>query len=346
MERKMPGNIKPWIPGLCCYIPGKTIEGYLKLASNENNYGPAPEVAAALKRAAGSINKYPYKDSLVREKVAEYCDTCPENILLANGSDESLDIIYKTFSGPVLSFRPTYSEYRIFAEALGEKYLDTGLEKDFQFPLEGFIKESRQANILVLCSPNNPTGTVIRQEDLESVLGQGKLTVVDEAYVEFYGRSAVGLVEEYPNLIVIRTFSKAFALAGLRIGYAISNPEIISLMDKVKPPFSVNALAQEAALAALGDLAYMEKTVKKIRKDREMLYREINKKFSAVRSHSNFILADVSPRKSDEVYGRFLGKRIIVRNFGKFPGFPGEYIRVSVGSGEENKRFLEALKEI
>ncbi len=339
-------NVKPWIPGLCCYTPGKTIKGYVKLASNENNYGPAPKVAEALRKAAGEINLYPYKDLELRKKIAEYCNTAPENIITGNGSDESIDLVFKTFKGPVLSFNPTYAEYGIFSEALGEKYLQIDLEKDFSFPLERYLKESRKANILLVCSPNNPTGGVLTEKELRRILEEGKTTVVDEAYVEFHGTSFTPLVKEYENLIILRTFSKAFALAGLRVGYIIADPKIIKLLDRVKPPFSVNAFAIEAALAALEDKRYMRETVGKMIKDREMLYKALKNKYATYPSESNFILADVSPQRSEDVCRKLLDKKIIVRDLGKYPGFSGEYVRVSVGTTEENKKFLEALKDL
>lgn len=339
-------NVKPWISNLCCYTPGNTIKGHVKLASNENNYGPSPGVFEAIKKAADEINTYPYKDPKLRQKIAEYCEVAPENIITGNGSDESIDLIFKTFKGPVLSFNPTYSEYRIFSEALGEKYLQTNLEQDFSFPLKRFLEASEKANILVICSPNNPTGGVISEEELRSVLELGKTTVVDEAYVEFHEKSFTSLVKEYENLIILRTFSKAYALAGLRIGYIIADPKVIKLLDKVKPPFSVNLLAMEAAIAALEDQEYMQKSVKKIIKDRGTLYWEIGRKYKAYPSESNYIFADVSPERSEDVYKKLLGKKIIVRDLGRYPGFPGEYIRVSVGTTEENKKFIEALKDL
>jgi histidinol-phosphate aminotransferase len=346
MKYDLSENVKPWIPSLCCYTPGKTIKGYVKLASNENNYGPSPKVKEAIKKGADGINIYPYRDPELRQKIAEYCGTKPENIITGNGSDESIDLIFKTFKGPVLSFNPTYAEYRIFSEALGEKYLQVDLEKDLTFPLKRFIAESRKAKILVLCSPNNPTGGVITEEELRNVLEEGKTTIVDEAYVEFHGKSLAPLVKEYENLIILRTFSKAFALAGLRVGYIIASSKIISLLDRVKPPFSVNSLAIGAAIAALDDSKYMRSTVEKMTKDRGMLYKALKNKYTTYLSESNFILADVSPQRSEDVYKKFLDKKIIVRNLGKYPGFSGEYIRVSVGTTEENKKFIEALNEI
>ncbi len=346
MEYNLSENVKPWIPGLCCYTPGQTIEGYTKLASNENNYGPSPKVKEAIRKAAGSVNVYPYRDPELREKIAGYCKCRPGNVITGNGSDESIDLIYKTFKGPVHSVNPTYTEYRIFAEALGERYSYTNLDEGFTFPVEKFIKESKNARILVLCSPNNPTGGVLSEENIRAVLEEGKTTVLDEAYVEFHKRSFTPLVSEYPNLLVLRTFSKAFAIAGLRVGYIVADPEAIKLLDRVKPPFSVNTLALEAAMAALDDQGYMRETVEKIKKDRKRLYNELNKKFKAYKSGSNYILADVAPMRSNDVYEKLLEKKIIVRNLGRFHGFSGEYLRVSVGTTEENERFIDVLKDL
>jgi histidinol-phosphate aminotransferase len=346
MEYDLSKNINPWIPGLCCYTPGKTISGYVKLASNENNYGPSPKVAEAIKAALPELRTYPYRDSQLSEKIAKYCGVAKENIITGNGSDESIDLAYKTFKGPVHSFNPTYSEYRIFSEGLGGKYAETDLEPDYSLSVKKFLKESKDAGILVLCSPNNPTGTVIPEGDLVEILGAGKTTVVDEAYVEFYGKSFTSLVKDYKNLILLRTFSKAFALAGVRVGYIVTDPEAVEALGKVKPPFSVNSLAQAAAIAALDDVAYMKKTVEKIRSDREMMYKELSKKYKTTRSESNFILFDVSPAKAKDVYDKFMEKKIIVRTPGKYRDFSGEYIRVTIGTTEENKKFVAALKEI
>ena len=346
MEYDLSKNIKPWIPGLCCYTPGKTIKGYIKLASNENNYGPSSKVAEAIKAAIPEIRTYPYRDQELRQKIARYCGVAKENIITGNGSDESIELINKTFRGPVHSFNPTYSEYRIFSEGIGEKYSETDLNADYTLPVKKFLKESKEAKILVLCSPNNPTGNVINESDLIEILDAGKTTVVDEAYVEFYGRSFTRLVKDRKNLIILRTFSKAFAIAGLRVGYIVADPRIVEALDKVKPPFSVNSLAQAAAIAALDDVAYMKKTVEKIRSDRELMYNELSRKYETVKSESNFIFFDVSPAKAKDVYDKFMERKIIVRVPGKYKNFSGEYLRVTVGTTEENKKFVAALKEI
>ncbi len=345
MKPRLNEYVKPWVQGIGAYIPGKTIEGYIKLASNENSYGPPPRVMDAIERAKSAINIYPYKDDEVREKTAEYCRVKPENIILGNGSDELFDLILKTFRGPCLGINPSFSGYKIAVNILGEDYLDINLNDDFTFSSEEFIKKSKKANILILCSPNNPTGTVMAEDQVKEILDENKITIVDEAYFEFYGKTAVPLLKTYDNLIVLRTFAKAFALAGLRIGYGIANSDIVDLLYKVKPPFNVNSLAQEAAITALGDLAYMKSTTDSIVKDRELLFEKLKQKFRTFRSYANFVLADTTPMSSREFYDRLLEKGIIVRNLGKFRGFEGEYCRISVGTTDENRTFIRALEE-
>ena len=338
--------LKPWIENLEQYVPGEAREGYIKLASNENNYGPSPQVIKAIKDNAGFVYKYIPSDIMLTEKIAEYCGVNPENVIAGNGSDEVIDMIFKTFNGPVLSFYPSFSEYKIYSELLNEKYCDITLESDFSFDVNKFIEASTDANILVLCTPNNPTGEIIKREYIEQVLCEGKITVVDEAYFEFSGESIVDLIKDYENLIVIRTFSKAFALAGLRAGYAIGNEKIIRYLYRVKPPFNVNSLAQVAAITALDDLDYMNDIVNRILGDRKILEKELGKRFRIFPSHANFILIDVSPITADEFYGKLLKNKIIVRNFGRFKGFDGEYIRITIGTNEENEKLVEVLNRI
>lgn len=338
--------IKPWIRDIEDYVPGKTIKGCIKLASNENNYGPSQRVREAIEEGINEINVYPYRGEEVREKIAGYCGVKKENIILGNGSDDLMDFIFKTFKGPFLSLNPSYSEYRIFTQVLDERYLDVNLKEDFSFPLNEFIEKTGEANAVIICSPNNPTGTVVSEGDITAVLDEGKITVVDEAYYEFYGKTVIPLIREYPNLIVLRTFAKAFALAGLRIGYAVASQEVIDALCKVKPPFNVSSLALASAIAALDDIGYMETAVGKIKTDREILFKELNKRFRVFKSEANFILVDVRPMKADEFFKKMLSEGFIVRKFGGFPGFRGEYIRVSIGTTEENAGFINALESI
>jgi len=345
MEFKPVESARPWISDLDVYEPGKMQEGYIKLASNENNYGPSPQVVETLKRESERVNIYPYRFRKANEKIAGYCGVKAENIVLGNGSDELIDMVLKTFKGPVLSFRPTFAEYRLVTGILGEEYDEVNLNGDFSFPAEEFISKAENAGVLFLCSPNSPTGGVISEGDVRKVLEVGKLTMVDEAYVEFCGKSMIALMEEFPNLVVMRTFAKAFALAGLRLGYLVASADVVSLLSKVRMPFNVNSLALGAGIAAVDSVGYMKETVERIKKDREILLENLAGKFKAFRSEGNFVFADVSPMKAGEFFDRLMEEKIIVRSFGKLEGFEGEYIRITVGTSEENKRLIDVIKE-
>jgi len=342
--------LRGWIKDLDLYTPGETREGYIKLASNENNYGPSPKVIKAIRDNAGSVYKYPYRDAELKQRIAEYCGCGAENVIAGNGSDELIDMMVKTFKGPVVSVYPTYSEYKLTAEALNERYYGINLEPGFYFSVERFEKDKRfeKSNIVILCSPNNPNGGVIGREDIEQILNSGKITVIDEAYVEFYGNSIASLISEYDNLAVLRTFAKAFGLAGLRVGYALSGEEIIGYLGKVKPPFNVNSLAQEAAVAALDDVEYMRGCVDRIMRGKRILEKKlIAKGFKTFKSEADFILVDVSPEMSaDGFFKIMLSNGIIVRRFDGFEGFDGEYVRISIGTEEENKILFRALKTL
>jgi histidinol-phosphate aminotransferase len=339
-------RLKPWINGLEAYKAGKTIEGLVKLASNENNYGPSPKVVKAIKEWSSKSYKYPYLDREVCEAISGYVGVESENIVVGNGSDELIDFIVKVFKGPFAGFYPSYSEYRLMTEILGEEYVEVRLNSDFGFDVDRFLDEAGEAKACFLCTPNNPTGGVLDRDYVVRILESGRITIVDEAYVEFGGKSIVDLIDEYENLIVLRTFAKAFGLAGLRVGYLIACSEVIDCMDKVKPPFNVGILAQAAVLAALDDVGYMKKCVEKIKRDRKPLYDALNRKFTAYQSEANFVLADVSPRKAADFYEDMVEEGFIVRMFGKFNGFAGEYVRVSVGTTDENNAFISALERV
>lgn len=343
MKFNITNFVKPWVPGLEEYIPGKTLKGYIKLASNENNYGPTLKAVRAIEDNRLLVHIYPHMYKLIQKKVAGYCNLTHEYAIVGNGTDEILDLILKVFKGPALGFYPSFAGYKLFTKILGENYIQINLNKDFSFPVDEFIKKSKEANILSLCNPNNPTGTVISENEIIQILNEGKITVVDETYYEFYGKTVVPLISEYNNLIVLRTFSKAFALAGLRIGYALSNPEIIALLHKVKPPFNVNSIGQMAGVGALDDEYSTRMIISKILRDREKLYREISKKFKVFKPTANFLFLDVRPMKSNEFYDKLFKEKIIVRNIGKLEGFEGEYVRISIGTEEENRELLRVL---
>jgi len=339
-------HVKDWVQYLRPYSPGKTIEGTIKLASNENNYGPSPKVISGLKKAIPRVYMYPHKDVKVKEALAKYCKVKPENIVVANGSDEMIELLIKAFKGPIGSHYPTFLEYPTYAKMHNIPYISSRLNPDFSFDAKRFIDETQDANLLFLCTPNNPTGSIIEPVDIEEVAKTGKIVAVDEAYCEFWGKTADYLVKKYPNIIILRTMSKAFGLAGMRIGYAIAAPEIAETLEKVKAPFNVNYLSHEAILLALKEVKYMKKTVAKIVKDRKMLKKKISKKYKVMPSQANFLLIDVSPDTPKEFYEKMLKQKIVVRPQPPFDGFPGNWVRITVGTSAQNRKLLKALDKM
>jgi histidinol-phosphate aminotransferase len=339
-------HMKEWVNYLSPYSPGKTVEGTIKLSSNENNYGPSPKVIAGLKKAIPRIFMYPHKDEEVKEAVAKYCGAKPENIVLGNGSDELIELIIKAFHGPIASHYPTFLEYPTYAKIHNMPYISSNLDPGFEFDADRFIDETKDARLIFLCTPNNPTGTVIKPADVEKVAKTGKIVVVDEAYSEFWGVTYAKLPTINPNVIVLKTMAKAFGLAGLRLGYAIATPEMAQALNKVKAPFNVNYVAHEAAMLALKDLPYMRRTVKKILKDRVIVAKALSKKYTLIPSKTNFLLVDVSPLTPKEFFDKMLKQKIVVRPQPKFEGFPGNWVRITVGTTEENKMLVKALERI
>jgi len=338
--------VKSWVFNLEKYVPGEFRPGYIKLASNENNYGPSPKVVKAVGEYASKSYIYPYLDVEVRRKCAKYAGVGVECVMTGNGSDELMELVLKTFKGPVAGFYPSYASYRIFPSMLGMGYSEVSLGRDFSFDVDDFLEKAGSARICFVGSPNNPTGNVIRGEDLVKILNTGKIVVLDEAYYEFAGKSFVKLTKEFKNLVVLRTLSKAFGLGGLRVGYAIADSETIGFVSKLKPPFSIASISEVAALAALDDLKYMRECVRKIVRDRETLYEKLGTSFKVCPSKTNFLLMDVSPMTAEEFYSKMIKQKIIVRKFGKLKGFKGNYVRITVGTVEENKILVSALEKI
>ncbi len=352
IEKYFKDNIK----NVKIYVPGKsrleTSNKVLKLSSNENLYGPCEEVYKFLKEFKG-INFYPEENPReLLNLLSKYLGLCEENILLTNGSDEGLDIIYKGFTYPndkILIFYPTFSMYEILGEIYSTRIFKVRLiERDdsFEFPENSIkiIKEKRP-KIVFICSPNNPTGNIIEEGLLTEILNLDTIVVLDEAYAEFSKKSYVKLVREYDNLICLRTFSKAFGLAGIRLGYIVANETVIDYLRRIRLPFNVNVLAQKLGEIVLKNLDYYKRIVEMIIRDREYLYNEL-KKFNGLKvfkSYGNFVLFKSS--NGSYIYNKLLENGIIVRTCEGF-GLSNDYIRVTVGKREDVEEFLNCMKSI
>ncbi|MDI6888972.1 MAG: histidinol-phosphate transaminase [Methanocellales archaeon] len=343
------------------YIPGKTIEevakrygvrpeNVIKLASNENPLGPSPKVVKAIKENATLANRYPPADAgELREALSKYVGFPPDQIVAGAGADGVMDVVTRLFiekGHEVLIPIPTFPYYEIFARACGGTLRFISRDENFDVSADDVLSATtKKTKMVIICSPNNPTGNQMSVSELKKILDEVNVAVmVDEAYVEFADFSVTPLVREYENLIVVRTMSKAFGLAGLRIGYGILPAKIAREYMKIAPAFSVNKLGIAAGIAALGDKKHLHKTQEIVKKGRAFLQNNIP--FKTYPSQANFVLMDVSPLTAEEVCEALMKKGIIVRDCSSFRGAGNSLIRVSVGTSDENQCVVGALREV
>ena len=337
------------------YVPGKPIEelereygisGSVKLASNENPLGPSPKAVKAMESALGSLHRYPDGGAFGLTRIlSEHLGLPPEMIVFGNGSDELIGLLSHAFLRPgdeVVLPRPSFLIYEIMTRSMGAVPVPVPL-KSLSIDLDAIIDAiTPNTRMVFITNPNNPTGTIIRKEKLPSRV----MLVVDEAYIEFVRDDACAVGTDYlygPNPVaVLRTFSKAYGLAGLRIGYGVMPEEIRSLLNRIRMPFNASTLAQVGAGAALKDSGFLEKTLRVVHEGLEYMFSALAALgLTSFPTQSNFFLIDLK-RDADEVFEKLLRRGIIVRSMASY-GYP-EYIRVSVGLPEENERFVNALK--
>jgi len=327
--------------------------GIIKMDANENPYPFPEEVSRSIGQlAAGDLlSRYPDSEAVeLRRAIAEYAGVTPEQVMVGNGSDELILNILLTFGtgGRVLITNPTFSMYKIHSLVAGARPIPVPRRGDFSVDVPALVCYARQpdARVIFICTPNNPTGNASTLEEIESVLQQVNcLVVADQAYLEFGGADCVSLLNRYPNLIIIRTFSKAFALAGLRVGYILANPDVLRQIKKVKQPFNLNSFSQAAARVVLAYRDVFNKQIRDILQQREELWQGLQniEGVTPYPSVANFILFRTN-YESKAIHRGLLEKGILIRRLGG-PELPG-FLRVSVGTPEENKLFLQALAEV
>jgi len=330
---------------------GAELAGAINLASNESPFGPSPKAIEAIKSEASRVGMYPNpQGEELKRATAGYIGVDFECVALGNGSDELVDLACKAFMDPgekVLIPLPAFSIYELACRINGglTEFLEL---PDLEWRAADLIRAMKDVRLAFIGRPNNPTGNGIDIEGLRELLDVGKLVVVDEAYVEFAGYSVAKEVKKRQNLLVLRTFSKAFGLAGLRVGYAIGSPELTEALEQVRAPFSVNSLAQAAAIAALRDRRYLRKVIAMIRKGRTYLRRELSRLgMRVLPSDANFLMVDVTPLGTDApALCEFLAKKgILIRDLSNFRGAGPSWVRISVGKPEQNERLVAAIKQ-
>jgi histidinol-phosphate aminotransferase len=346
------------------YVPGKPIEALereygiansVKLASNENPLGPSPKALAAIRAAAAKLHRYPDGGAFdLVHKLAERLDVAPGRIVLGNGSDEIIGLLANALVQPgdeVVIPRPSFLMYEIAARAAGATPVFVPLE-DRAIALDRMrAAVTARTRIIFLCNPNNPTGSVFSKRQFEGFLRQvpdHALVVLDEAYIEFArsvdcARGADFRSQDLP-LAVLRTFSKAYGLAGLRIGYGVMPLPLADILQRIRPPFNASVLAQAGALAALDDREFLEKSIRLIHEEIDFLQGALEALGMPCRAtEANFFLIDV-PRPADDLFEAMLRQGVIVRSMRSY-GYPNT-IRINAGLHEENLRFLDALKTV
>lgn len=348
-----------YVSGIRPYVPGKPIEELerelgikdsIKLASNENPVGPSKRALQAIESSLRNIGRYPDGGGYyLRKALSERLLLKQECLILGNGSNELVDIAVRTFMRPgdeAVMARPSFVVYSMVVQAHGGRPVEVPL-KDFRHDLDRMAEAvNEKTRILFIANPNNPTGTISTKAELDRLmhrLPDGILVVMDEAYCEYVTdpeyADSMKHFRDGRDILVLRTFSKIYGLAGLRIGYGIAKEDITGEMDRIRNPFNANSLAQAAALSALKDEEHLKYSREINEKGKRYLYEELNSMdIRYVPTEANFIYMLV--RDSEAVYDALLKQGVIVRPMGP------DSIRVTVGLPGENKRFIEALKRI
>lgn len=326
---------------------------FIHLNLNESAY-PVPDwikekIFARLKQADWHFYPPDNNRSLL-SKLADYTGIQPESILLGNGSNELIQtVVYACCNSreTIVTVRPSFSIYRKVAELMRIRVREIPLREDLGFDLERILKASKKARVILLGSPHNPTGQILGPEQIENLLsGTRALVVVDEAYAEFSGQSSIPFVSRFRNLIVLRTFSKAFRLAGGRFGYAVGEERLIKALKAARLPFSVGIFQQVAAETLLEEKEFFLNEIQKTIFERERLYKALRelKTFKPFPSQANFLFVVSTDLPAREIFRRLLAKRILIRIF-SLPELENSF-RVTVGKPEENDRLLGELQEI
>jgi histidinol-phosphate aminotransferase len=353
-------HVHPDIAALSPYVPGKPIDELqrelglsrvIKLASNENPLGPSPKALGVIHDGAATLHRYPDGGAFkLRQALANRWKVTDEQIILGNGSDEILGLLARTFLSPgeeAVMADHTFVIYNMEVMAAHGKAVSVPL-KDWRHDVAAMASAvTDRTRLLFLCNPNNPTGTMVSAEEVAWLMArvpEQVVVVFDEAYFEYVRSSdfpdSMAYIKEGRNVIVLRTFSKIYGLAGLRIGYGVTTGEIANLLNRVRPPFNANSIAQRAALAALDDDEHVARSRAVNQAGMEQIVNGLRAlRLSPITSETNFVYFDVG-RDGRDIFDALLRHGVIVRHI------EGRMIRVTIGLAEENRVFLAALTQV
>lgn len=350
-------NIKP-------YVPGKPIEevkrelgleDIIKLASNENPLGPSPLAVQAIRQMLDQLQLYPDSNCFsLKQRLASINGLDSSGVIIGNGSDELIKLISETFlnqGDEIIYAQPSFSEYEFGAKIMGANCVPVPL-KNFTHDLDAMLEAvTPNTKIIYLCNPNNPTGTIVtgvKIDEFMQKLPETALVVFDEAYYEYVQdpayESGLKYIAKGRNVVVLRTFSKIYGLASLRIGYGLTTPELADAIARVREPFNVNTVGQVGALAALNDTPHLQQSQEINNSGKAYLYAQFKEMgLDYVPTEANFIFVDTG-KNCKEVFSALLAEGVIIRT-GDIFGYP-EFIRVTVGTPGENERFIKSLKKV
>lgn len=342
----------PIVQTLTPYVPGEQpkLPGLIKLNTNENPYPPSPAVAAALHAVpADTLRLYPDPDSsALKQVLSAYHGVQPNEIFVGNGSDEVLAFVFMALlkhEAPLLFPDITYSFYPVYCKLFGIDYQEVPLTPTMEIDTADYVNQT--CGGIIFPNPNAPTGIALSLAKIEELLIKqpNAVVAIDEAYIDFGGESALSLVHKYPNLLVIRTFSKSRSLAGLRVGFAVGHPKLIEALDRVKNSFNsypMDRMALAGAVASYGDEAYFQQTRKAIIDSREQMTQALEKLgFSVLPSSANFIFARHESYAASQLAAGLRERAIIVRHF-NHPRI-NQYLRISIGNPDECKTLIQTL---
>ena len=354
-------NAPEYIRTIKPYVPGKPVEELerelgitesIKLASNENPVGPSPLAIKELRKGLNDLNRYPDGSCYyLRNALSGMLQVKPGGIIFGNGSNEIIELAVRTFLRPgeeAVIAHPSFVVYSSIVQAAQGKNIIVPL-KNWKHDLETMAsKITKKTRIIFIANPNNPTGTINTKKEMDSFMKEvpeSVLIVIDEAYFEYVDSpdyaDSMKYLKKGNNILILRTFSKIYGLAGLRIGYGISKPGIVEEMNKVRQPFNVNSLSQKAALAALNDEKHLEKAKKINESGKLYLYNELNRlNIRYLPTDANFIFIILEDKSAPELHESLLKQGVIIRPMGPAA------VRVTIGLPAENKRFINALRKI
>jgi histidinol-phosphate aminotransferase len=343
------------VHGLSPYVPGEQpkLDKLVKLNTNENPYGPSPKVLEALRAEVGdSLRLYPDPASdRLREAIATVHGVKPDQVFVGNGSDEILAHAFMALlkhDKPILFPDITYSFYPVYSKLYDVAFSEVPLTESFEIRIDDYFTENGG---IIFPNPNAPTARVLAVSEIERLLkaNTNSVVIIDEAYIDFGGESAVGLVDRYPQLLVVHTLSKSYSLAGLRVGYAIGQRELIEGLVRVKDSFNsypLDRFAQAGAVAAMQDREYFNQTRKRVIETRTSLTRELKAlEFDVLPSAANFVFARHPEHDGAELTSKLRERSIVVRHF-KRPHRIAQFLRITVGTDSQCAALVDALKEI